>query len=93
LIFVAEDPIVTIFFLADEGIVAETSIDKSINICLSEVLLCRIKLSLSILSLFKMGLENGIRMLWLHLIKISCELFVVLTEFFLSYDLIDLIVF
>lgn len=40
-----------------------------------------------------MCLENSLRMLWLHLIQISSQLLVMLTQLFLSNNLIKFIIF
>jgi hypothetical protein len=38
------------------------------------------------------GFEDAIWVLWLHLVEVSCQLFVVLAQFFLSDDLVDFVI-
>jgi len=56
-------------------------------------LLGTVKLSLTNFALFQVRLEDGIRMLGLHLIEISGKLLVILAEFLLGNNLIDFIIF
>jgi len=78
-VLIAEDPVVCAFLFADKEVIAKTCVDKSIYISLGQILLGTVELCLSNLSLFKMGLEDSLWMLWFHLIKVTSQLFVVLT--------------
>jgi hypothetical protein len=91
-VLIAEYPVICALLFADKKVIAKTCVDKSVDICLSQVLLGTVELRLSDLSLLEMGLEDSLWMLWLHLIKVASQLLVVLTKLFLSDDLVELII-
>ena len=93
LIFVLENPIFTSFFLADQKIVAKSSIDKSIDVGLGEVGFGRVELSCGLFVLFQMRFENILlRVFRIELVQVSGELFVELTQLFLRDNLIQLVI-
>ena len=73
IIFALEDPVLVVFLRQNKQVLAKSGIDEGVDVCESQVFLGAVDTVCLEAAVFKMGFEDGIRVLWLHHVQVSCE--------------------